>query len=90
MDADSATDATEGSYPPVRCDKQSEGRIVVDTTRWFKRLERPVVVIVATPESVTDKTPPYVALSRAHTQLVIAGTPRVSNRMSNRAAAPAD
>ena len=59
----------------------------MDTIRRFKGLERPVVVVAATPESVADKELPYVALSRARTHLVIAGTPKVLDRMRSMTAA---
>ena len=49
--------------------------------RRFKGLERPVVVIAATPDTVIDTELPYVALSRARTHLVIAGSDKVPNRM---------
>lgn len=70
-----------GEFRTARCDKQSEGRIVVDSIRRFKGLERPVVVIAATPDTVIDTELPYVALSRARTHLVIAGTEKVLNRV---------
>jgi len=70
-----------GEFRTARCDEQSEGRIVVDSIRRFKGLERPVVVIAATPDTVIDKELPYVALSRARTHLVIGGTDKVMNRM---------
>lgn len=70
-----------GGFRTVRCEEQSEGRIVVDSIRRFKGLERPVVVIAATPETVINEELPYVALSRARTHLVIAGTEKVLNRM---------
>ena len=70
-----------GGFRTVRCEEQSEGRIVVDSIRRFKGLERPVVVIAATPETVINEELPYVALSRARTHLVIAGTKKVLNRM---------
>ena len=70
-----------GGFPTVRCEEQSEGRIIVDSIRRFKGLERPVVVIVGTPETVIEEELPYVALSRARTHLVIAGIERVLNRM---------
>lgn len=76
-----------GKFRTVRCDQQPESRIVMDTIRRFKGLERPVVVIAATPESVTDQELPYVALSRARTHLVIAGTATVLGRMGKVAAA---
>lgn len=46
----------------ARCDEKSEDRIVVDSIRCFKGLERPVVVIAATPDAVIDTELPYVAL----------------------------
>lgn len=70
-----------GEFAAVRCDQESGGRIVVDTIRRFKGLERQVVIVAATGESVTDKELPYVALSRARTHLVVAGEPRVLDRM---------
>src|SRR5262249_12312576 len=57
----------------ARCDEDTEGRVVVDTIRRFKGLERPVVVIAATPDIVSSLELPYVALSRARTHLIIAG-----------------
>jgi len=68
-------------FATVRCDQESGGRIVVDTIRRFKGLERQVVVVAATGESVIDKELPYVALSRARTHLVVAGEPKVLDRM---------
>ncbi len=70
-----------GGFRTVRCQDQCEGRIVVDSIRRFKGLERPVVVIAATPETVINEELPYVALSRARTHLVIVGTEKVLNRM---------
>lgn len=70
-----------GEFRTARCDEQSEGRIVVDSIRRFKGLERPVVVIAATPDTVIDRELPYVALSRARTHLIIVGTDKVLDRM---------
>ena len=70
-----------GGFRTVRCDEQSEGRIVVDSIRRFKGLERPVVVIAATPETVVERDLPYVSVSRARTHLVIVGVEKVLNRM---------
>ena len=39
-----------GEFRTVPCDEECKGRIVVDTIRRFKGLERPVVVVAATPE----------------------------------------
>jgi hypothetical protein len=79
-----------GEFRTARCDEHSEGRIVMDSIRRFKGLERPVVVIAATPDTVIDKELPYVALSRARTHLVIAGTDAVLTRMRGVAAALPD
>ncbi len=76
-----APDDRLGEFHTARCDNQSEGRIVVDSIRRFKGLERPVVVIAATPDTVIDTELPYVALSRARTHLVIVGSDKVLNRM---------
>ena len=74
----------------AQCDEDTEGRIVVDSIRRFKGLERPVVVIAATPDTVIDTELPYVALSRARTHLVIAGTEKVLNRMRGMTATRVD
>lgn len=79
-----------GAFRTARCDEEAEGRIVVDSIRRFKGLERPVVVIAATPDTVIDTELPYVALSRARTHLVIAGTNKVLNRMRGMTAAQVD
>ncbi len=78
-----------GGCRTARCDEDMDGRIVVDSIRRFKGLERPVVVIAATPDTVIDMELPYVALSRARTHLVIAGTEKVLDRMRGMTAAPA-
>lgn len=70
-----------GAFRTARCDEHSDARIVADSVRRFKGLERPVVVIAATPDTVVDKELPYVALSRARTYLVIVGEDKVLSRM---------
>lgn len=70
-----------GTLHTAVCDEDTEDRIIVDSIRRFKGLERPVVVIAATPDTVIDTELPYVALSRARTHLIIAGTDKVLNRM---------
>ena len=77
-----------GKFRAVRCDEHSKGRIVVDSIRRFKGLERPVVIVAATPETVIDRELPYVALSRARTHLVVAGIEKVLNRMRGMTTAP--
>ena len=79
-----------GEFRTMCCDEQSKGRIIVDSIRRFKGLERPVVVIAATPETVINDELPYVALSRARTHLVIAGTEKVLNRMRGMTLPPAE
>ncbi len=73
-----------GRFRTVRCEEQSKGRIVFDSIRRFKGLERPVVVIAATPETVINEELLYVALSRARTHLVIAGVEKILHRMRSR------
>ncbi|MBK8909032.1 MAG: AAA family ATPase [Rhodospirillales bacterium] len=85
-----ASDNRLGNFRAVRCDEHSEDRIVVDSIRRFKGLERPVVVIAATPDTVVDKELPYVALSRARTHLVIVGEDKVLSRMRGAIALSAD
>ena len=70
-----------GEFPTARCDDQSNGRVVVDSIRRFKGLERKVVAFTATKETVLDKELPYVALSRARTHLAVAGTAEMLNRV---------
>ena len=70
-----------GAFHTARCDEQSEGRIILDSIRRFKGLERPIVIIAATPETVAHAELPYVALSRARTHLAIVGPDKVLNRM---------
>ena len=72
-----------GRFPVARCDEDAEGSIIVDTIRRFKGLERPVVVVAATPDTVTSEEIPYVALSRARTHLAVVGRNRVLARMNN-------
>ena len=73
-----------GGYRTVRCEQQSTGCIIVDSVRRFKGLERPVVVIAATGETVINEELPYVALSRARTYLVIVGTEKVLAAVARR------
>ena len=70
-----------GGFHAIGCEETSEGRIVVDSIRRFKGLERPVVIIAASPETVVSEELPYVALSRARTLLIIAGSEKVLDRM---------
>lgn len=77
-----------GRFHVARCDDDQDDRIVVDTIRRFKGLERPVVVIAATAETVVDRELPYVALSRARTLLVVLGTDRILERMRGMGGAP--
>ena len=65
----------------ARCDEDMDGCIVVDSIRRFKGLERAVTVIAATRDTVRDKELPYVALSRARTYLIIAGTQNVLDKL---------
>lgn len=70
-----------GEFRTAPCEEQSEGQIVVDSIRRFKGLERPVVLIAATPDTVIDKELPYVALSRGRTHLVLVGDDKVLGKM---------
>lgn len=76
-----APDNWLGTFRTTRCDEHSEDRIVVDSIRRFKGLERPVVIVAATADTVIDKELPYVALSRARTHLVVVGEHRVLSRI---------
>ena len=79
-----------GGFRTVRCQDQSDGQIIVDSIRRFKGLERPVIVIAATPETVINEELPYVALSRARTHLIIVGTESVLDRVRGMTAASGD
>ena len=70
-----------GRFRTVRCEEAFDGRIVVDSVRRFKGLERAVVVVVASSEAVIDEELSYVGLSRARTHLVVVGTERVLARI---------
>ncbi len=70
-----------GGFNAARCDEQSEGRIVIDSIRRFKGLERSVIVVSVTPDIILDKELPYVALSRARTYLVLVGEDRHLNHI---------
>ena len=70
-----------GAFYTGHCEEQTEGRIIVDSVRRFKGLERPVVIIAATPETAINEELSYVALSRARTHLVVAGSEKILNRM---------
>ena len=70
-----------GRFTTARCDEPAEGRIILDTIRRFKGLERPVVIVAATPDTVASEEIPYVALSRARTHLAVVGKDRVLQRM---------
>lgn len=76
-----------GKFRTALCDEGFEDRIVVDSIRRFKGLERPVVVVAATSDAVIDNELPYVALSRARTHLIIVGSDKVLNRLRVVAAA---
>ena len=77
-----------GALCTVRCDEQSKGRIIVDSIRRFKGLERQVIIIVATPEIVIDEELIYVALSRARTYLIVAGTEKSIDRIRGTTSTP--
>ena len=79
-----------GGFRTVRCEERTEEQIVVDSIRRFKGLERPVVVIAATNETVINEELPYVALSRARNHLIIAGADKVLNRIRSTPPASVD
>ena len=58
-----------GRFSVARCDEQVQSKIILDSIRRFKGLERPVVVVAATPDTAASEEIPYVALSRARTHL---------------------
>ncbi|MEE4356529.1 MAG: NERD domain-containing protein [Desulfococcaceae bacterium] len=63
-----------GGYAISRCDKPKRNSLIVDSIRRFKGLESPVVILAVTPEIISNKELPYVALSRARTHLAIVGS----------------
>ena len=70
-----------GRFSVARCDELAHAKMIVDSIRRFKGLERPVVVVAATPDTVVSREIPYVALSRARAHLAVVGTAKVLERM---------
>jgi len=70
-----------GRFPVAKCDEGVSGRIIVDSIRRFKGLERSVVILAATPELALNNELPYVALSRARTHLAVVGVEKVLDRV---------
>jgi hypothetical protein len=70
-----------GSYVSTACDRPESGRLVADTVRRFKGLERRVVIVVATDAMTDDQELRYLALSRPRTHLIVIGTQRNLDRM---------
>ena len=64
-----------GKFPTTLCDEAPNNRIVVDSVRRFKGLERRIVILVETKNVPVDAREfAYVALSRARTLLVVVGS----------------
>ena len=63
-----------GGISASRCDETHNGSVIVDSVRRFKGLERPVVILAATSDSVQNDELVYVATSRARTHLAVAGS----------------
>jgi len=58
----------------ISCDQTGgNDRIILDTVRRFKGLESQIVILVISPELITNDELLYVALSRARTHLIIIG-----------------
>ena len=81
------TASCDAAIDPSEKRPNQHNKIIVDTVRRFKGLERPVVIIAATPDIVEDTYYHdhidllYVALSRARTHLAIVGEDRVLNKL---------
>ena len=81
------TASCDDAIDPSESRPNQHNKIIVDTVRRFKGLERPVVIIAATPDIVEDTYYHdhidllYVALSRARTHLAIVGEDRVLSRL---------
>ena len=81
------TASCDDAIDPSESRPNQHNKIIVDTIRRFKGLERPVVIIAATPDIVEDTYYHnhidllYVALSRARTHLAIVGEDRVLSRL---------
>jgi len=67
----------------VSCEKPEEDKIIVDTIRRFKGLERPVVILLVTPDVVLSEELLYVAISRARTHLFLIGEKTSLERIRN-------
>ncbi len=70
-----------GKFCTARCDELAEDRIVIDSIKRFKGLDRSVVILAATPSAVRSKELSYVALSRARTCLIIVGGEEELNKL---------
>lgn len=75
-----AAKGTISGTPFVSAGVGSEGRLIFDTVRRFKGLERPVVLLTDV-EDLTDAELIYVALSRASVLLMVFGTPASLDRI---------
>ena len=70
-----------GGQPVANCEDARPGSIVVDTIARFKGLESLVVVVICTPQMLSNRELPYVAFSRARTHLVLMGPQAVLDRL---------
>ena len=73
-----------GRLSVTRCDRNPAGRIVVDTIRRFKGLERPVVVRCGNPGDFFSAGTAVCGAFRGRTHLVVAGEQTVLDRLRTR------
>ena len=77
-----------GRFATTLCDGPPNNRMVVDSVRRFKGLERRVVIVAETKYvPVNDREFAYVALSRARTLLVVVGSRAFHSAMGKDSAA---
>ena len=61
--------------PLVAAHQGATGRIVLDTIKEFKGLERPLVVLLNPEDCIDDPEQMYTALTRARSHLIVIGSP---------------
>lgn len=66
-----------GSYPYTNAESQGEDKVIIDTIRRFKGLERPVVMMVLDASTLEEKELIYTGLTRAQAHLELLGSKAV-------------
>jgi hypothetical protein len=72
-----------GGSPIVPAERSNEDAIVVDSINRFKGLERSTVILIATPDLLTQVEAAYVATTRPRVHLLVAGDPQTVDWILN-------